>query len=107
MTVAWAFLRRDYLIWSSYRLSAFWQVFGVFVTLGLVYFAGTAIGDRSELIDEENGSYIAFILIGLAFMDVLLQGLSSLPRAIADNQRAGTVTAGVREVEIVAGQRSG
>jgi ABC-2 type transport system permease protein len=90
MSVAYAFLRRDFLIWSSYRLSAFWQISGVFLTLGLVYFAGTAIGDRSELIDEENGSYVAFILIGLAFMDVLLQGLSSLPRAINDNQRAGT-----------------
>lgn len=90
MSVAYAFLRRDFLIWSSYRLSAFWQIAGVFLTLGLVYFAGTAIGDRSEIIDEENGSYIAFILLGLAFMDMLLQGLSSLPRAISDNQRAGT-----------------
>ncbi|MEO6197795.1 MAG: ABC transporter permease [Dehalococcoidia bacterium] len=90
MSVAWAFLRRDYLIWSSYRMSAFWQVAGVFMTLGLVYFAGTAIGDRSEIITEEDGSYIAFVLLGVAFMDILLQGLSSLPRAIGDNQRAGT-----------------
>jgi ABC-2 type transport system permease protein len=90
MSVAAAFLRRDFLIWSSYRLSAFWQIAGVFLTLGLVYFAGTAIGDRSSIIGEENGSYIAFILLGLAFMDMLLQGLSALPRAISDNQRAGT-----------------
>lgn len=90
MTVAMAFLRRDFLIWSSYRLSAFWQVVGIFLTLVLVYCAGAAIGDRSSVIAEEDGSYIAFILIGLAFMDMLLQGLASLPRAISDNQRAGT-----------------
>lgn len=86
-----AYLRRDFLIWSSYRLSGFWQIFSIFVVIGMIYFAGTAIGDRSSLIEEEDGSYVAFILVGLAFMDVLLQGLGTLPAAISDNQRSGTL----------------
>jgi ABC-2 type transport system permease protein len=86
-----AYLRRDFLIWTSYRLAALWQVVGI-VTIGaLVYFAGTAIGDRSEIVQEQDGSYVAFILVGLAFMDVLLQGLGPLPQAIHDHQRAGTL----------------
>lgn len=91
MSVAVAFLRRDFLIWSSYRLAAFWQIAGIFMTLGLVYFAGEALGDSPNAIKGEKGSYVAFILVGLAFMDVLMQGLGSLPRAINENQRAGTL----------------
>lgn len=91
MTVAMAYLRRDFLIWSSYRLAAFWQVVGVFMTLGLVLLAGSALGEGSDVIESEGGSYIAFILLGLAFMDLLMQGLGALPRAINDNQRAGTL----------------
>lgn len=91
MSVALACIRRDFLIWSSYRLAAFWQVAGAFTMMGLIYFGGTAINDRSDLIKEQHGSYVAFILLGLAFMDVLMQGLAALPRAINDNQRAGTL----------------
>ena len=91
MSLAMAYLRRDFLIWSSYRLSFFWQVASIFLVIGMIYFAGNAIGDRSDLIEEEDGSYVAFILVGLAFMDVLLQGLGTLPGAINDNQRAGTL----------------
>ena len=91
MSVAVAFLRRDFLIWSSYRLAAFWQVAGVFTMIGLIYFTGNAIDGRSDLIKEQGGSYVAFIFIGLAFMDVFMQCLGALPRAINDNQRAGTL----------------
>ena len=106
MTVALAYLRRDFLIWSSYRLAAFWQVAGVFTMIGLIYFTGNAINGRSDLITEQGGSYVAFIFLGLAFMDVFMQGLAALPRAINDNQRAGTLEpmllAPVREPQLMA-----
>jgi ABC-2 type transport system permease protein len=66
-------------------------VAGVLLTAVLIYAAGTAIGDRSNLIDEEDGSYVAFILVGMAFMDILLQGLAAVGRAVTDSQRAGTL----------------
>lgn len=91
MNVPMAYLRRDFLIWSSYRLAAFWQVAGVLVLIVVIYFAGNAISGQSDLIKEEDGSYVAFIMVGLAFMDILMQGLVALPRAISDNQRAGTL----------------
>lgn len=90
MSVALAFLRRDFLIWSSYRLAVVWQVLGLFVILGLIYFAGTTVGDRSDLIGEQSGSYVAFVLVGFAFTDVLAQGMNTLPQAIRDQQKSGT-----------------
>lgn len=106
MNVALAYLRRDFLIWSSYRLAAFWQVAGVFTMIALIYFTGNAINGRSDLISEQGGSYVAFIFLGLAFMDVFMQGLAALPRAINDNQRAGTLEpmllAPVREPQLMA-----
>lgn len=91
MRVAIGYLRRDLLIWSSYRLAVFWQFIALFMMAGIIYFAGTAVGGRSDLIDEEGGSYVAFILVGIAFMDLLGQGLGSLPIAVRDNQQAGTL----------------
>lgn len=85
------YLRRDILIWSSYRLAVFWQFLAIFMMAGIIYFAGNAVGGNSDLIDEEGGSYVAFILIGIAFMDFLGQGLGSLPIGIRDNQQAGTL----------------
>ncbi len=106
MNVAVAYLRRDFLIWSSYRLAAFWQVAGVFTMIALIYFTGTAINSRSDLIHEQDGNYVAFIFLGLAFMDVFMQGLGALPRAINDNQRAGTLEpmllAPIRETHLMA-----
>ena len=91
MSIAMGYLRRDLLIWSSYRLAVFWQFLAIFMMAGIIYFAGSAIGGRSDLIDEEGGSYVAFILVGIAFMDFLGQGLGSLPIGIRDNQQAGTL----------------
>lgn len=72
-------------------MAAFWQVIYLFVLVAIVYFVGQAIGERSDLIDEEDGSYVAFVLVGIAFVDVLLQGMTMLARVIKDQQRAGTL----------------
>ncbi len=85
------YLRRDLLIWSSYRLAVFWQFLALVMMAGIIYFAGSALAGNSDLIDEEDGSYVAFILVGIAFMDFLGQGLGALPIGIRDNQQAGTL----------------
>lgn len=90
MRLALAFLRRDFLIWTSYRLAVVWQLLGAFVILGLIYFAGNAVGDRSRLISEQSGSYVAFVLVGFAFTDVFAQGMTTLPQALRDQQKSGT-----------------
>jgi ABC-2 type transport system permease protein len=89
--VAYAYLRRDFLVWSSYRLAAFWQVAGVLGMAVLIYFIGEAVGERSNVIPQEGGSYAAFALAGLTFFDVLFRGLGTLSAAVSEHQRAGTL----------------
>lgn len=87
----YAYVRRDFLIWSSYRLSVIWQLLGVVVILGVLFFINRVIGPNNELIPQQSGSYLAFVLSGIAFTDVFLQGLTSPPFAIRENQKAGTL----------------
>ncbi|MGH7861713.1 MAG: ABC transporter permease [Candidatus Dormibacteraceae bacterium] len=96
MSVAFAFLRRDFLIWGSYRMSVAWQLLGIFAFIGLIYSLGTTIGGGGLAIQGQSspgqaGSFVAFVLSGIAFTDVLMQGLYSLPQAIRDNQKDGTL----------------
>jgi len=91
VTAAVAYLRRDFLVWSSYRLAAFWQVAGALGIAGIVYFIGEAVGDRANSIPEENGSYAAFALAGVAFFDMLFRGLGTLSASVSEHQRAGTL----------------
>lgn len=91
MRMPLAFLRRDFFIWSSYRLSVIWQILGVVVLMVVIYFLGTIVGNNPNIIQEESGSYLAFFLAGLAFTDFFYQGLISPSQAIRDNQRAGTL----------------
>lgn len=88
--LALAFLRRDLLIWSSYRLAVLWQVLGILVIVVLTYAVATTLGDRPE-IGGQSGSYIAFVLSGIAFTDVLAQAIGAPSQAISENQKAGTL----------------
>lgn len=90
MLVAIAFFRRDFFIWSSYRFAVFWQFFGILSLAGVILALGTLIGDGSSLLGQQPGGYVAFALSGLAFTDIFVLVLNSLPGVIRDNQRSGT-----------------
>lgn len=91
MQIPLAFLRRDLLIWSSYHLAVVWQLLGVLVFVGLFYFLGQTMGNEGAMLGGQPGGFVAFALSGIAFTDVLAQGLYSLPQAIRENQKAGTL----------------
>lgn len=96
MSVPLAFLRRDLLIWSSYRTAVLWQLLGIFVFIGLVYFLGATFEGSRTLtgggaISAQTGGFVGFVLSGIAFTDVLMQGLYALPQAIRGNQKDGTL----------------
>jgi ABC-2 type transport system permease protein len=91
MNIALAFVRRDFLIWSSYRLAVVWQLLGVCLLVGLVYFVGVTLGDRTDLLGGGSTSFVAFVLSGIAVTDLVMQGLHSVPQAIRENQKAGTL----------------
>ena len=85
-----AFTRRDWLIWSSYRLAVVWQLGGIVVAIALTYFVGRAVGaDHAGL--EGGTNYIAFVLAGLAFTDAFTTGLTAFPQALREAQLSGTL----------------
>ncbi len=90
-TVALAFLRRDLLIWSSYRTSVVSFALGAAVMIGIVYFLGQVVEADSDLLDQYGGDYVAFLLSGFAFVDLFNRGLSSLPGMIREQQQNGTL----------------
>lgn len=91
MSVALAFLRRDGLIWSSYRLAMLWQGLGLFLIISLVYLLGSAVGDSPLLASGRQESFVAFILSGIALTDAVMQALYAVPQAIRENQKSGTL----------------
>ncbi len=90
-SVALAFLRRDFLLWSSYRLAFISQFMGVFVVIGIAYFMGRTVGNGGEQLEKYGGDYAAFLLSGFALTDLFGRGMGSLPRVIRENQQNGTL----------------
>jgi ABC-2 type transport system permease protein len=85
-----AFLRRDFLIWSSYRLAAVWQALGVAILVGVAYFVGTAFGGAGPTAGDTR-AYLAFVLSGIAFTDFFANGIHAVSQSIGDNQKSGTL----------------
>ncbi len=89
-TVTAAYLRRDWLVWSSYRFAALFQIMTVAVVVIGVAFAGDSLITK---VSEFNGSqdFASFVLAGLAFTDALFSALTGPSRAVRDGQTSGTL----------------
>lgn len=103
MRTALAFLRRDWLVWTSYRAAMFQHYLGVVLLVLLVYVLGSNFaGDLSPEspllqppegveIPPHSGDYVAFALIGLALTDMFMSGLTGVPKALRNAQYSGTL----------------
>lgn len=103
MSTALAFLRRDWLNWTSYRAAVFQQYLGLGMIVILVYVLGTnfsgnlspdtlVLGTPQGVdVSNRSGDYVAFALIGLALTDLFLSGMSGIPKAIRGAQSSGTM----------------
>lgn len=90
MSLATAFLRRDWLRLASYRIGLAGQVIGLALFIGIVFLIGSTLGDASPL--GGNGpEYVKFVLAGMAFTDTLMTALHSFPTSVRDAQVAGTL----------------
>jgi len=85
-----AYLRRDWLVWSSYRFAALWQVMVVGIVVAGVALAGNTLVSKAA---DFNGSkdFASFVLAGLAFTDALFAGLTGPSRAVRSGQTSGTL----------------
>lgn len=86
-TAATAMLRRDWLIFTSYRLRFFTQLLGQLFSLTLFYYV-------SRLVHVEPFSspsqYYAFAVVGLVILAVLNSTLSTPPALVRQELVAGT-----------------
>lgn len=92
MSVAMAFLKRDFSQALSYRLSFLLQIGGIFFSVAIFYFLSELFGSAmSPQLEAYGGNYFSFVLIGLAFTGFLGLSLSSFATSIREGQMMGTL----------------
>lgn len=91
---AFAFIKRDFITTSSYRLSFLMQLFGIFFQVISFYFIARLVGDSPRpYLREYAGGYFSFLLIGIAFASYQGTGLSTFAGTIGSEQSLGTLEA--------------
>lgn len=92
MTVALAFLRRDFSLAISYRLAFFMQLGGILFNVAIFYFMAQLFGSAiAPQLETYGGDYFSFVLIGLAFTGFMGLSLSSFAQSVREGQMMGTL----------------
>jgi len=90
--IAWAFLRRDFKIATSYKAAFVMQIAGIFIAVPLFYFMGDLVdGANVKALKAYGGSYFGFLLIGVALLDYLTVSLKSFGNSLRESQLTGTL----------------
>ena len=89
---AWAFVKRDFLIDTSYRTAFLGQLAFIFLGVSVFYYMGHVFdGAMSPALAAYGGNYFAFVLIGVALTDFLKVSLSTFNVSIRESQMMGTL----------------
>jgi len=91
MRKALAFLKRDFLIETSYRLNFLLSLAGMVFSVAVFYFAGRIV-DPSYVRETAN-DYFSFALVGMAMAMYLRTGLGSFAESVREEQMMGTLEA--------------
>jgi ABC-2 type transport system permease protein len=92
MSLAWMFFRRDAAIEMSYRISFIVQLVANLLVLGVCYFMGRMISRQPiPELEQYGGSYLGFMLIGVALTDCVGVSLSAFAKQVRDGQMTGTL----------------
>jgi ABC-2 type transport system permease protein len=90
MSLAMAFIRRDWLRLASYRLQIVWRVLGMVAFVVTIYLLGTALGSATSFPGSGAG-FAQFLLAGIAFTDIFMTCMQAFPASVRDAQLAGTL----------------
>ena len=90
--LAWAFLKRDFLIAASYKTAFIGEAMGVLLKVITFYyisavFGGTLIPNLAKY----NNDYFAYLMIGVALMDFMHTSLETFDNNIRESQLMGTL----------------
>lgn len=89
---AFAFVKKDLLLFMSYRTNFIMQLFSIIFGVAIFYYIGEVFkGINSPVLKSYGGSYFAFLLIGIAFTDFLTISLATFNTTIRENQLMGTL----------------
>lgn len=89
-----AFLIRDFYTETSYRTSFIISIIGIFYSVLIFFFLSKFISAATiPALDEYNGDYFSFVLIGIAFGSYFGVGLTSFSHALRLAQTTGTLEA--------------
>jgi ABC-2 type transport system permease protein len=91
---ATAFIKKDFLEATSYKLSFLMQIASIFFSLAIFFFLSKIFGQViSKHLERYGGDFFSFVLIGLAFTNYYSLGLTSFSSTIRDAQLKGTLEA--------------
>ena len=92
MSIASAFLVRDWLTDVSYRVAFAMQLVAVFLTLALFYYLSQIVDPVSlQGSGRSEEDYFSFVAVGLVLLEVITVSISSFARKIREEQMAGTL----------------
>lgn len=87
-----AFLKRDFYIQTSYKLSFLWQIVGIFTYATTFFFISKLFGKSAiPYLESYGGDYFSFVLIGIAFSGYMSTSLHSFSGALRNEQVNGTI----------------
>ena len=81
---AWGVVRRDAIIYFSYRTQLVSQLFGVMFSVVLFHYI-------ARLLHTTTINYFAFVVIGLVIVQALVTTLGAIPGALRQEMVAGTL----------------
>lgn len=89
-----AFVCKDFINESSYKLAFVTQVAGIFFTTVVWFFLSNLFGNSvSPYLKKYGGDYFSFVLIGISFTNYLEVSLRSFSSSIRSAQTLGTLEA--------------
>jgi len=89
-----AFLKKDLLVESSYKISFFLNSFSVFMSLLVYFFIDKMFGRQiSGSLKEFGVGYFSYVLVGMAFFSYIGVGLGSFSERLRAEQVQGTLEA--------------
>lgn len=92
LKLCFIFLKRDFLINTSYRFAFMLDLGGIFFSTITFFFIAKLFGGAAlPYLKDYNADYFSFVLIGIAFSEYLYTALNAFMDAIRDEQLTGTL----------------
>ncbi len=93
LIMLWAAFRRDVKIALTYRLAFVLRFLSTLFQVAVFYFISKLVTGSPPGLDQYNGNYFAYALVGLAFWRLFGISLSGYAGAITEAQQMGTLEA--------------